>query len=195
MKVYLRVVNPISPVRQKPSKASLIKFSLDPDEDMQYMASKLYMGWYYIEDGYDGWIEAIDVQVVRVEQNYDPTEDYGYDTEQVEPVNTNNMNGDEVIKAINTSKKYIMANKILYKDENDEVPIYTLLSKVLSQFKTMEDIVNNLDKYPDIPSLPKGNIKDFILIVNSDNKLEWRKMNVSNLLGTAELDIRFKNEF
>lgn len=197
MKIYLKVVNPISPLRQRPGKASMIKFNLNPDDDILYMASKLYMGWYYIEDGYDGWIESIDVKVVKVEEPYDPSEDYGFNTEEVNnSSNKTTLNGAEIIEAINKSSKSIMANKIVYKsDDNEEIPIYTLLTKVLTQFEEMEDIVNNLGKYPDIPSLPNGNIKDYVLIANKNNQLVWKKLDVSNLSGIAEFDERYTNEF
>lgn len=197
MKIYLKVVNPISPLRQRPGKASMIKFNLNPDDDILYMASKLYMGWYYIEDGYDGWIESIDVKVVKVEEPYDPSEDYGFNTEEVKyPSNKTALNGADIIEAINKSSKSIMANKIVYKsDDNEEIPIYTLLTKVLTQFEEMEDIVNNLGKYPDIPALPNGNIKDYVLIANKNNQLVWKKLDVSNLSGIAEFDERYTNEF
>ena len=197
MKLEVKIVRKKAEIRREPRFSSPVILNVSEPDDLVLTSTKLYHGWYYIED-YKGWAECNDLMLVQIIEPFDPaSEDYSPESETVIGGGSMAYNGDNLIIAINSAAhKLINANKVAFVDPNtgETVGIYTLLKEVKDENTDVQKIINDLKDIPDIPKIEEAS-QGKVLLVDSTNNASWKTMSYSDLSDLPEDSEIYANDF
>lgn len=208
MLLKVKIVNKLSQVRKEPFFGSNIVSVLEPVEGVQYDATRMYRGWYFLKE-LSAWAEAADLVVTETIEPFDPSKEedgYGGTADVTDQKNTSYSAEQirQIIAGINESIYSINSSKIKFTDGDQEYPLLTYLKMLNNSFANTEEAVKKMNNIPPIPKADSAtNNNSVLMIKKSENtegggetiSYEWSLVDQSMLTGTPELDSRYVNEF
>lgn len=203
MLIEVKVKNTRSIVRRNPNPTAEAINSKSPSDTI-YNATNLFNGWYFIEE-LVGWIQSIDIAVVKVIEPYDPKKDgISFDTDcggtnQGSIGNISSVK--ELVDLINKSVgAYIDSSKVSYtdKDGTTKIPIKTLIDKLSQGLTDIEEALTKIDSLVSIPKVPDPYTSGYVLTIDDAGNIAWLKPSGGSSGGTGAdptEDPNYSNDF
>lgn len=199
MKIIVKVRKPIAQVRSLPTESSEAISILTIDNSVQYTATKLFSGWYYLEE-VAGWVQDNDLDVMEIIEPYDPDIDVDFGTSDDTDNKGVKYDAKAIIEALKKYPDKLPSTEIIHTSNIDGEMKRVILSTILNSLDTtlvsMKDVIDKVEAIPAIPKLPVNIEPGLLLNINASGKLEWSKLDYDKLTNAPDTsDIIGLDEF
>lgn len=201
MKFEVVIKNNLSQIRTIPSLSGSIMSVLNKDLNTTYTATKMFKGWYYLDE-LSGWGECSDIKIKNIIEPFNPETD-GYNPETIKG-NTEDeklqFDIEEIIDAINKSSSKINCTQVIYIEDNVEYPIYGMIKNVQQGLNNMTRVIEKVDRMPNMEKVDDTSVTEdtnlLAFIYNPKTKVyEWANISTTDLVNQPEQSELYTNEF